>query len=80
MLVREARVVVWVFRVLVGVLAMHLSVSAAQFELPRLLRLLGASLVGFLAFAHSAFAAAPVISGTPATWVYVGSTYSFTPT
>ena len=59
---------------------MHLSVSAAQFELPRLLRLLGASLVGFLAFAHSAFAAAPVISGTPATWVYVGSTYSFTPT
>lgn len=59
---------------------MHLSVCAAQFNLPKLLRLLGASLVGFLAFAHSAFAAAPVISGSPATWVYVGSTYSFTPT
>ena len=59
---------------------MHLSVSAVQSNFLRFSRLLGASLVGFIVFAHSAFAAAPVISGSPATWVYVGSTYSFTPT
>jgi hypothetical protein len=38
------------------------------------------SLFAVLLAPFSAYAAAPTISGTPKTWVYVGSPYSFTPT
>jgi hypothetical protein len=38
------------------------------------------SLFAVLLAPFSAYAAAPTISGTPKTWVYVGSLYSFTPT
>lgn len=63
---------------------MHLSVSVRPLSIPQghvfsVLRHLGLFLIGVLAFAQSAFAAAPTISGIPATWVYVGSVYSFTP-
>jgi hypothetical protein len=52
--------------------------SISQWHAPKFLRLL-VSLAGFIAFAQSAFAAAPTISGMPGAWVYVGSSYSFTP-
>jgi hypothetical protein len=58
---------------------MHFSASVRQLSLPKFLRVLALSLVGLSGFAQSAFAAAPTISGTPASWVYVGSFYSFTP-
>jgi hypothetical protein len=59
---------------------MHCSVSIRQFTVPKILRLFALTLISFFALAQSALAAAPTISGTPATWVYVGSAYSFTPT
>ena len=59
---------------------MQFSISARQSLLPRSLRVLGISLVGFIASVQAAWAAAPTISGTPATQVYVGSTYYFKPT
>jgi hypothetical protein len=55
-------------------------VSARQFYLSRSSRVLGLSLIGLFAGAQVASAAAPKISGSPTSWVYVSSTYSFTPT
>ena len=51
-----------------------------QPRLPRSLCVLGLTLMGMVFGTQVASAAAPKISGTPASFVYVSSTYSFTPT
>jgi hypothetical protein len=61
---------------------MHVSALARQLMLPKFLRAFCLSFAGLFLFVQSASAAnlKPTISGTPATWVYVGSQYSFKPT
>jgi hypothetical protein len=61
---------------------MHVPALARQLTLPTFLRAFCLSFAGLFLFVQSASAAnlKPTISGTPATWVYVGSQYTFTPT
>jgi hypothetical protein len=61
---------------------MNFSVRLWQRSLPGFLRAYFLIVSASMLFSQSALAAnaAPTISGTPATWVYVGSQYSFKPT
>ncbi len=61
---------------------MHVSAPARQLMLPKFLRAFCLSFAGLFLVVQPASAAnlTPTISGTPATWVYVGSQYSFKPT
>jgi hypothetical protein len=61
---------------------MNFSVRLGQHSLPGFLRACFLAVSASMLFSQSALAAnaAPTISGTPATWVYVGSQYSFKPT
>jgi hypothetical protein len=61
---------------------MHVSALARQLMLPKFLRAFCLSFAGLFLFIQTASAAnlKPTISGTAATWVYVGSQYLFKPT
>ena len=58
---------------------MHSFLSARQPGLPRSLRVVSLAAMGLVFGTQVASAAAPKISGSPTTWVTVGSTYSFAP-
>lgn len=59
---------------------MHVSMGLDRSKRSKSLRASWFLILSASLFAHSAFAAAPTISGSPATWVKIGQKYSFTPT